>query len=180
MELVDLLLVHWPFSESNAPMSEYLAEMGKAKSSGLANHIGVSNFTIAHLREALELLPSSDIYTNQVEVHPYLTNQKLRDFCRAYGINVTGFMPFAVGKVLKDPLIIRSAKKYNVSTPEVVLAWAFTHGMATILSSTKRENLAFNLHGLKLVLSAEDVARIDALNRNDRRAKPVWAPQWDE
>ena len=111
VESVYLLLVHWPFSESNAPMGEYLAEMKEAKNSGLTHYIGVSNFTIAHLREAMKLLPASGIYTNQVEVHPYLTKQKLCDFCHANGINVTGYMPFAVGKVLKDQLIIDISEK---------------------------------------------------------------------
>lgn len=177
---VDLLLIHWPAPENGEPMAEYLAELMKAKQLGLAKHIGVSNFTVAQLKEALELLPVGEIYTNQIEVHPYLTNTVVREFCAEHGIHVTGYMPFAVGKVLKDETIRSIAEKYGRHPAEVVIAWELANGLSTIPSSTKRENLLINLQGQSLTLTSEDIARINALDCGDRQANPEFSPKWDQ
>lgn len=179
LDYVDLLLIHWPAPSNNESMQEYLTELKQAKTLGLTRHIGVSNFTIANLREALEVLNAEEIFTNQVEVHPYLTNQKLRNFCQQHGIHVTGYMPFAVGKVLKDETITAIADKHRVSTAEVVIAWQLQQGLATIPSSTQRANLATNFKATQLQLSAEEISQINGLDRNDRQADPDFAPDWD-
>ncbi|WP_442858438.1 2,5-didehydrogluconate reductase DkgB [Alteromonas sp. RKMC-009] len=176
---VDLLLIHWPSPENGESMEEYLGELAKAKAQGLTRHIGVSNFTIAHLEEAQQILGKGEIFTNQVEVHPHLTNDKLRAYCTVNDIHITGYMPFAVGKVLKDETVIQIAEKYEVSPAEVVIAWELGHGLATIPSSTKRENLATNLKGASLTLAIEDMDAIDKLNRNEREATPDFSPEWD-
>lgn len=180
LEYVDLLLVHWPAPPDNAPMETYLGEMAKAKAQGLTRNIGVSNFTIAHLRDAIEILGADEIYTNQIEVHPYLTNEKVRQFAAQEGIHITAYMPFAVGKVLKDKTICNIASETGASAAQVVVAWQLAHGMATIPSSTKRTNLQDNLKGCQHSLSADEIATIDQLNCGDRQATPDFAPQWDE
>ena len=97
VESVDLLLIHWPAPSNDEPMAEYLGELLKAKQQGLTKHIGVSNFTIANLNEAMQTLDSREVFTNQIEVHPYLTNTKLRSFCNKHDIHVTAYMPFCCG-----------------------------------------------------------------------------------
>lgn len=179
LDHVDLLLIHWPSPANGESMDEYLTELQSAKELGLTNEIGVSNFTIAQMEEALSILPKGSLFTNQVEVHPYLTNQKVRDFCAQNDILVTGYMPFAVGKVLKDPTIKAIADKHQVSTAEVVIAWELAHDMVTIPSSTKRENMATNLKALSLSLSQDEINQIDALSCGDRQANPDFAPRWD-
>ncbi len=179
MSSVDLLLIHWPSPANGEPMEEYLAELAKAKKQGLTRKIGVSNFTIEHLEKATDILGEGEIATNQVEVHPYLTNEKLRAYCKEKGIHITAYMPFAVGKVLSDETILSIAEAHNVSAAEVVIAWELAHGMATIPSSTKRKNLETNYKGSELVLSDEEVRRIDALNKDDRQATPDFSPEWD-
>lgn len=179
-DYVDLLLIHWPSPENNTPMKEYLGELLKAKEQGLAKHIGVSNFTIAHLKEALAILPDGALFTNQVEVHPYLINRQLREFCETKDIHVTAYMPFAVGKVLKDDTIVSIADKYKVTPAEIVIGWILAHGMSTIPSSTSKSHLETNLKGASVRLTDEDIARIDALDRNDRQATPDFAPEWDD
>ncbi len=180
LDYVDLLLIHWPSPANGESMSEYLSALLAAKEQGLTKEIGVSNFTIAHLKEALSLLPEGSLFNNQIEVHPYLTNETLRAFCAENGIHVTGYMPFAVGKVLKDETILDIAEQHNVSAAEVVVAWEVAHGLVTIPSSTKRENIAANLKALELKLSAEEIKRIDSLNCGDRQATPDFAPEWDQ
>ncbi|VUD46720.1 2,5-diketo-D-gluconic acid reductase B [Thalassocella blandensis] len=180
LKQVDLLLIHWPSPEEGTEMAVYLKELKRAKELGLTRYIGVSNFTIANLKEALEVLTADEIYTNQVEVHPYLTNQKLREFCQQQGIHITGYMPFAVGKVLSDDTIIKIANQHQRSPAEVVLAWEFAQGMATIPSSTKRKNLESNFASLDLNLSDEEVQAINKLDCSDRQANPGFSPEWDQ
>ncbi|AUL75081.1 2,5-didehydrogluconate reductase B [Pseudoalteromonas sp. 13-15] len=179
VDSVDLLLIHWPAPSNDEPMSEYLTELLKAKQLGLTKHIGVSNFTIANLNEAMQTLDSREIFTNQVEVHPYLTNTKLRAFCAQHGIHVTAYMPFVVGKVLKDETILDIANKHNASPAQIVIAWENANDMTTIPSSTKRKNLEDNFND-HVKLDDEDIARIDALDCGDRQATPDFAPQWDQ
>ncbi|HBI76137.1 MAG TPA: 2,5-didehydrogluconate reductase B, partial [Alteromonas macleodii] len=106
LSYVDLLLIHWPSPENGESMEEYLGELLRVKELGLTKEIGISNFTVAQIEEAVSILGEGVISTNQVEVHPYLTNEKVRAACEKHGITVTGYMPFAVGKVLKDETII--------------------------------------------------------------------------
>ena len=178
-DYVDLLLIHWPSPENNELMDEYLNELINAKNQKLAKHIGVSNFTINLLEQALKILPASEIFTNQVEVHPYLTNEKLRSYCDSKNIHVTGYMPFAVGKVLKDNIIIEIANSKGVTPAEVVIAWSIANSLSTIPSSTKRANLLTNLAGESLMLSPDEVIAINQLNSNDRQASPEFSPEWD-
>ncbi len=179
LDYVDLLLIHWPAPPGDEPMSEYIGELLKSQEQGLARHVGVSNFNIALLTEAMALMPEGQIFTNQVEVHPYMSNAKLRSFCNEKNIHITAYMPFAVGKVLNDPVVVGIADAYGVTSAEVVIAWELAHGMASIPSSTKRKNLKANLKGASLVLSANEIAKIDALDRNDRIVNLDFSPIWD-
>jgi len=179
LSYVDLLLIHWPAPENGESMEEYLGELKRVKEMGLTREIGVSNFTIAQIEEAVSILGEGQIATNQIEVHPYLTNEKVRKACEKHGITVTGYMPFAVGKVLKDETIEAIAEKHNVTTAEVVVAWELAHGLITIPSSTKRKNLETNFGATSLTLDADDIAKIDALDCGDRQATPDFSPEWD-
>ena len=179
LDYVDLLLIHWPSPENGESMEEYLGELLKVKTLGLTKEIGISNFTVAQVEQAVGILGEGIIATNQVEVHPYLTNDKVRAVCDKHGIVVTGYMPFAVGKVLKDDTIVAIAEKHGVSAAEVVVAWELANGLVTIPSSTKRKNLETNFKALELTLDAEDIAKIDALDCGDRQATPDFAPEWD-
>lgn len=179
LSYVDLLLIHWPSPENGESMQEYLGELLRVKELGLTKEIGISNFTVTQIEEAVSILGEGVIATNQVEVHPYLTNEKVREACEKHGIVVTGYMPFAVGKVLKDETITGIADKYGVSTAEVVVAWELAHGLVTIPSSTKRKNLETNFKALELTLDADDIAKIDALDCGDRQANPDFSPAWD-
>ncbi|REG85634.1 2,5-didehydrogluconate reductase DkgB [Marinomonas pollencensis] len=179
LDYVDLLLIHWPCPENGETMAEYLAELLRVKEMGLTKAIGISNFTVAQTEQAVSILGEGVIATNQVEVHPYLNNIKVRQACAKHNIKVTGYMPFAVGKVLNDDTILAIAEKHKVSAAEVVIAWELAHGLVTIPSSTKRKNLETNLKALDLTLDAEDMAKIDGLDCGDRQADPDFAPAWD-
>lgn len=180
IESLDLLLIHWPDMSDDADMHQYLGELAKAKAQGLTRHIGVSNFTNAQLDEAVSILGDGAIFTNQVEVHPYLQNRNVIAHCQSHGIQVTGYMPLAVGKVMSDTTLKTIANEHGVSVAEVVLAWQLQQGLVTIPSSTKPANLACNLRALDLRLSAENMAAIAQLDRGERIAAPDFSPLWDQ
>ena len=179
-EQVDLTLIHWPSPGNAVPMAEYLGALGEAQDQGLTRAIGVSNFTVALLREAIGILGAQRIATNQVELSPYLQNRTLAAFMRAQGLHLTSYMTLAYGKVLGDPVLQAIAQAHGTSTAQVTLAWALQQGHAVIPSSTKRENLAANLKAQQLRLGDDDMARIATLDRGERQANPAGlAPAWD-
>jgi len=177
---VELTLIHWPSPKDAVPMAEYLGALAEAKSQGLTRQIGISNFTIAQTRQAIEILGADAIATNQIEVHPYLQNRALIAFLKDQGIHVTAYMSLAYGEVLKDPVIQAIAERHQATPAQVALAWALQQGFAVIPSSTKRDNLAGNLLAADLRLSDEDMAQIATLDRGHRLANPEGiAPAWD-
>lgn len=180
VEQADLALVHWPSPGGAVPLAEYIGALAEARERGLSRRIGVSNFNIALLREAIALLGPGVIATNQVELHPYLQNRKLAAFCREQGILVTSYMTLARGQVLQDPVIRAIAAERGATPAQVVLAWAMQLGHAVIPSSTKRENLASNLRARDLRLGESEMERIAALDRNGRITDPAGrSPVWD-
>lgn len=178
-DYVDLTLIHWPGANKN--VKEYMQALLEAKSLGLTKKIGVSNFNIELLNKAFDAVGKENITTNQIELSPYLQNPKLVSFMQENGIQVTSYMTLAYGGVLKDPLIIDIASKYQSTPAQIVLAWGLAKEFAVIPSSTKRENLISNLQAQQLQLSSEDIDLIDSLERNGRQVSPDGlAPEWDD
>jgi 2,5-diketo-D-gluconate reductase B len=178
-DYVDLLLIHWPSPKDEVDMAVYLSELKKSKEMGFAREIGISNFTIAQTQQTLDILGEGEIFTNQIEVHPYLQNDKLVGFCQANKITVTGYMPFAYGKVLADETLKVIAEKHQISTAQLVIQWLAQRDIVTIPSSTKRHNLASNFKETGIRLSDDEMTKIAGLDCNDRQANPDFAPEWD-
>ena len=177
---VDLTLIHWPAPNNGVPLEEFMSALADAKTQGLTRLIGVSNFNIELTKQAVSVVGKGNIATNQIELSPYLQNRKLVGFLNEQGIDVTSYMTLAYGKVLQDPVIDGIARRHDATPAQVALAWALQLGYAVIPSSTKRENLASNLLAQQLELSADDMARIAALERNGREISPEGlAPAWD-
>lgn len=179
LDQVDLTLIHWPSPQDELPVADYLQALAEAKAQGLTRLIGISNFTIAHMEQAIAAVGAEAIATNQVEIHPFLQNRKVIDFARAKGIHLTAYMPLAYGKVMEDATLLEIAARHGVSAAQVALAWSLQQGFAVIPSSTRRENLAANLQAQRLTLSEAEMQAIAALDRGERLANPGFAPQWD-
>jgi len=179
MEQVDLALIHWPAPGDKPAVAEYLPQLLEAKRQGLTKLIGVSNFTIRHLEQAIAAVGAAEIATNQVELHPFLQNRKLAAFMREQGIHLTAYMPLAYGKVMQDAVIKRIAEAHGATPAQVTLAWLLQQGYAVIPSSTKRANLESNLAARGLTLSDAEMAEIATLDRGERLANPDFAPKWD-
>jgi 2,5-diketo-D-gluconate reductase B len=160
-------------------VAESMASLLEARKLGLTRAIGVSNFTIPLMQEAIDAVGAANIATNQVELHPYLQNRAVAAFAREHGIGITAYMPLAYGKVLTDPVIGAIAARLQATPAQVTLAWLLAQGHTVIPSSTRRENLASNLASRALVLSPADLAAIDALERGERLVNPDFGPHWD-
>ena len=180
LEQLDLTLIHWPSPQDAIPVAEYMAALADAKAQGLTRAIGVSNFTNAQLRQAIDTVGASEIATQQVEIHPFLQNRKVVEFARSQGIHVTAYMPLAYGKVVADPAIAAIAARHGVTPAQVALSWSLLQGFAVIPSSTRRANLEANLHFQRITLSPDEMAQMATLERGERLANPDGlAPQWD-
>jgi len=179
-DYVDLTLIHWPSPGNAVSVAETMHALVEAKKLGLTREIGISNFTVALMQEAIDAVGADAIATNQIELSPFLQNQTVVDFARQQGIAVTSYMTLAYGDALKDETIIAIAARHDATPAQVVLAWALQLGYAVIPSSTKRENLASNLLAQQLTLTEADMTEIAALERNGRLVSPEGlAPAWD-
>lgn len=175
---VDLTLIHWP--SRDVPLQDSLRALQRARELGLTRHIGVSNFNTALLQQAIDTVGADQIATHQIELSPYLQNRAVVDFARQHGIHTTSYMTLGYGKLLGEPVLTEIATAHGASPAQVALAWAMQHGIAVIPSSTQRAHLQSNLASRTLRLSADDMARIDALERGDRQVSPEGlAPVWD-
>lgn len=180
LEQLDLTLIHWPSPQDAIPVAEYMAALLEAKAQGLTRAIGVSNFTNAQLRQAIDTVGAAEIATQQIEIHPFLQNRTVVEFARSQGIHITAYMPLAYGKVVADPVIMSIAARHGVTPAQVALSWSLQQGFAVIPSSTKRANLEANLHFQRITLSPDEMAQMATLERGERLANPDGlAPQWD-
>ncbi|MET9974735.1 aldo/keto reductase [Streptomyces microflavus] len=166
LEYLDLFLIHWPlpgsgdFVETWKALEEiYRSERTKA--------IGVSNFQPNHLRR---LLAGSTVVptVNQVEVHPYLTQEEVRAFGAEHDIATEAWSPIAQGKVLSDPAITRIAERVGKSTAQVTLRWHLQRGDIIFPKSVTRKRIEENFELFDFELTEGDIGEISALNRNER------------
>lgn len=179
-DAVNLTLIHWPAPRLGVQIPELMQTLLEAKQQGLTEHIGVSNFNIELTQQAIDTIGLEHIATNQIELSPYLQNQRLVNFLQSQKIDVTSYMTLAYGKVLNDPVLQGIATQHQASTAQIALAWALQKGFAVIPSSTKREHLLANLAAQEIQLTQEEMALISTLERNGREVDPdQLAPIWD-
>jgi 2,5-diketo-D-gluconate reductase B len=178
-DYVDLLLVHWP--EQNTPLKETMGALAKAKRQKLARHIGVANFNIAMLDEAISLCPEP-LVTLQAECHPYLDQSKVIAACRERGLVLTAYCPLGRGRLKGDPVLADIARRVGKTFAQVALRWLVQQNIiAAIPRSSNADRIAENIDVFDFELSDDDMRRIAALKRpNGRIANPGGrAPKWD-
>ncbi|MFL6796952.1 MAG: aldo/keto reductase [Xanthobacteraceae bacterium] len=174
---VDLLLIHWP--NPQVPLTETLGVLCKAKRDGRAKHIGVANFTTTLLSQAVQTA-SEPLVTNQIEVHPFLDQQKVVAACHRYGLAVTAYCPLARGKVPGNEGLASIGKTHVKSASQVALRYLVQQGIVPIPRTANPQHLAANLAVFDFKLSEADMAEIGKLKGRDGRVvNPPHAPQWD-
>jgi len=171
IEYLDLLLIHWP--NKDIPLAESLKALKEVKAAGLARNIGVSNFTINHLKDAAEIEPDL-VAVNQVEFHPTLYQKELLDYCQENGIVLTAYSPLARGEVFESEVINELAEKYNKSVSKLTLKWLIDKDIVAIPKASSREHLEANFDLFNWELPAEAREKMDQLNENNRIIDPDW------
>jgi diketogulonate reductase-like aldo/keto reductase len=176
---VDLLLIHWP--NRNVPVKEAVKALCETRARGLTRHIGVSNFPVALLEEALAVA-SEPIVTNQCEYHPWLDQTKLIAACRQHGISFTSYCPLGRGEGPRDPAIKKIAEEHGKTPSQVLLRWHTQQpGVIAIPRSGTPAHIRENIAITDFELSAEEMRTISGMARRDGRIVDFdWAPEWDK
>ncbi len=167
LEYVDLYLIHWPLPARDRYLDTWRA-FEKLHAEGMARAIGVSNFTIPHLQRLAtdsQTVPA----VNQVELHPYLVQQELRNYDAQHRIVTQAWSPIARGgDLLQDPAITALASKYGKTPAQVVLRWHLDLGNVVFPKSVTPARIAENFDVFDFSLEQPDLAAITALNRDER------------
>lgn len=163
LEYIDLYLIHWPVKGRYLETWRALETLYKA---GSVRAIGTSNFHEHHLRD---IMAHSEIkpMVNQVEFHPLLTQQKLRDFCAVNHIQFEAWSPLMQGR-LDIPVLQELSKKYGKTPAQIVLRWDLQHDAVTIPKSVHSNRIIENAAIFDFELAAEDLQKIDELNKKYR------------
>lgn len=195
LDYLDLYLIHWPvafrkgvafpasdsdyLSLEEVPISETWEAMVEAKKQGLVKHIGVSNFSekkLTDLMSETQEIPEM----NQIELHPFLQQPELVEFCTENNILVTAYSPLGSGdrskemkaenepSLLEEPVITKIAEKHGASPAQVLIKWAVTRGTAVIPKSTSRDHIISNLKSAEVELDEEDMKAIANIGRHFR------------
>jgi 2,5-diketo-D-gluconate reductase B len=176
---VDLLLLHWP--NPQIPLSETLGALSKVKQAGLARHIGVSNFTVPLIAQAVRLA-RAPLVCNQIEMHPFLDQSKVTAACREHGLAVVAYSPIARGSAKKDAVLARIGAAHNKSAAQVSLRFLVQQGIAVIPRTSRIERLSENSAIFDFALSDAEMAQIRALAHRDGRLVDYaysGSPKWD-
>ncbi|MCF4102801.1 aldo/keto reductase [Gillisia sp. M10.2A] len=195
LDYLDLYLIHWPvafkpgvaFPENDddylsleeVPIIETWEAMIDAKKEGLTKHIGVSNFSQTKLEDLIK--KTDDIpEMNQVELHPYLQQNELIEFCSKNNIHLTAYSPLGSGdrsdemkakdepSLLENKVITTIAKKHGASPAQVIINWDTLRGTAVIPKSTNETRIIENLESTGVKLDEDDLQKIAELDDNFR------------
>jgi 2,5-diketo-D-gluconate reductase B len=176
---VDLLLLHWP--NPQIPLAETLGALCKVKEAGQARHIGVSNFTVALIEEAVKL-STEPLVCNQFEIHPFLDQSKLIAASRAHGMAVVAYSPIARGKAKNSDVLARIGKAHGKTAAQVSLRYLVQQQIGVIPRTSKLERLEENFSIFDFELTADEMNEIAALSGRDGRIVD-WSysgsPKWD-
>ena len=170
LDYVDLYLIHWPKPRQNAYVEAWKA-LVKLKEEGRAKSVGVSNFTVPHLKRIIDatgVVPS----VNQIELHPRFQQKELAAYHAEQGISTESWSPLGQGTLLEDPTLQALAEKHGKTPAQVVIRWHLDRGYIVIPKSVTPSRIRENFDVFDFSLDADDLAKIAALDRKDGRIGP--------
>ena len=195
LDYLDLYLIHWPvamkkgaeppltpsdmISLEELPISQTWRGMEAVKEQGLAKHIGVSNFSVKKLKSLISK-SNEKPELNQIEMHPYLQQKDMLEFCKSENIHLTAYSPLgsrdrsAKMKADNEPdlfevdTIVEIAKNHQCTPAQILIRWAIQRGTAVIPKSTNPHRIKENLEAASLQLSEEEMRKIAQLDRHYR------------
>ena len=165
---VDLLYVHWPMKAYNS--EETLRAMDELREEGLTRHVGLSNFTPALLTEARDLL-DSPVVAHQVECHPLLRQDDLREYAREHGHQLVAYCPLGRAEIT-HPVLEDVAEKHDTTVPVVCLGWCFAQESVVPIPKATGAHVRENWEARTLELDDEDLERIDRIEETERLVDP--------
>ena len=179
-DYVDVLLLHWP--PAGGDIEPSLRLLQQAHDKGFARNIGVSNYTVAMLRKAVQIV-EAPLVTNQVEFHPLLNQDKLMAGANEVGVPLSAYCSVARGAVFQRPLFAEIGETYGKTAGQVVLRWILQKGVSINVMSTNPANIAANYDVMDFTLSHVDMSRINALTAENYRIvekdRVPFAPDFD-
>ncbi len=164
LDYLDLYLTHWAMPDTYEETYRAIQRLYDEK---LVRSIGVSNHQQHHL-EKLMAKANTKPMVNQIELHPQLTQEPLRQFCADNDIAVTSWSPLARGRLLDDPVIAKIGENYGKSIAQVIIRWHLQHDLIVIPKSVKPERILENADVFNFMLTAEEMKMIDGLNQDWR------------
>jgi len=176
LDAVDLLLIHWP--NASIPLKNSIAALCDARRRGLARHIGVSNFPVALLEEALKFA-SEPLVANQCEYHPRLDQSAVIAACKRHGLAFVSYSPLGKGGLLSDSVLVDIARRLKREPSQVVLRWHLQQGIAAIPRSGSPDHIRDNFDVFDFTLDAADMAAVSGLRRADGRMVDMGWAKWD-
>jgi diketogulonate reductase-like aldo/keto reductase len=174
---VDLLLLHWP--NPQVPLAETLGALARVRKLGMSRHIGVSNFTVALIEQAVRLC-EEPLACDQVEYHPYLDQAKVLEACARHGMAVVAYSPVAKGRVKNDQALARIGHAHGKSAAQVCLRWLVQQNVPAIPRTSKIERLSENIDIFDFELSDEEMRMVFQMGTAKGRLTDYgFAPKWD-
>ena len=170
-DYIDLMYIHWPSGKYSGEST--LEAFEELKQRGLIKNIGVSNFEVTHLDEALKYV---DVFANQVEMHPLLPQNELRTACKKNEVEMVAYSPLARGEVFNISEIQQVAEKHGVSEAQVSLAWIIEKGVTPIPKASTEDHIRDNFEARDLKLDESDIEKIDSIRGEERMVDPDFAP----
>jgi diketogulonate reductase-like aldo/keto reductase len=174
---VDLLLLHWP--NPQVPLAETLGALAHVKKLGMVRHIGVSNFTVTLIDEAVAACPEP-LVCDQVEYHPYLDQTKVREACARHGIALVAYSPVAKGRIKSDQTLARIGRTYRKTAAQICLRWLVQQNVSAIPRTSRIERLSENIDIFDFELSDDEMQVISGMGSTKGRLTDFgFAPKWD-
>lgn len=177
---VDLLLLHFPSLFDEFEARDYIQQLADVQQQGLCKYIGVSNFTRHYLDIAIDILGAENIATNQVEIHAYMQNKTIVNYCRTQNISTTAYSPLARGQLLKNKQLQNIAVAHQATVAQIALAFLLTEGHVVIPSSSNIARATENFIANSIVLTPDDLDLIRGLDQGLRLIDEEWCPKWDK
>jgi 2,5-diketo-D-gluconate reductase B len=174
---VDLLLIHWP--NPRVPLADTMGALCRMKREGLTRHIGISNFTVPLVAQAVQLA-TEPLVTNQIEWHPYIDQSMVVEACRRHGLSVTAYSPIARGRAVDDDTLQAIGLRHRKSAGQVCLRCLIQEGAIVIPRTSKPERLAENMAIFDFELAPAEMDEIRTLaNPRGRIVNWSGSPDWD-
>ena len=167
LDYLDFYLIHWPAPKRGLLYVDSWKAMEKLKNEGLVRSIGVCNFHPHHVDEILKVAEHKPVL-NQVELHPWLTQDKVLEYGNLHSILTQAWSPLARGKILEEDMLAELAKSHGRSVAQIVLRWHIQRGVAVIPKSNSMERITENMNVFDFELSEQEMVSISALNSNFR------------